>query len=204
MRTDSQAAAEPGGERLDPRVARTRRLLQDALMHLARARHLDDISIADIADAATVNRTTFYQHYADKETLLADALDEHAMRNGADLGGLGAELQDREHPPQILVHYLRHVAENADLYRLALGGHGSSIALIRLRERITQIAMEGIRIYGPSPAWLLMPTEVAAASIAGSIIGVLRAWLEREQLAPPDEAARWLWLALAGAFPGRR
>lgn len=191
-----------GVERVDPRVARTRRLLQEALMDLAKSRPLDDISIADIADAATVNRTTFYQHYPDKETLLADALDEHAARNGADLGGLGAELEDREHPPQLLVHYLRHIAENADLYRLALGRHGSSIALTRLRERIAQIAMEGIRIYGPSPTWLPMPVEVAAASIAGSIIGVLGAWLEREPLAPPDEAAEWLWLALAGALPG--
>ena len=190
-----------GQERLDPRVARTRRLLQDALMDLAKERSLDDISIADIADAATVNRTTFYQHYPDKETLLADALDEHAARNGADLGGLEAQFHDRHRPPLVLVHYLRHIAENSDVYRVALGGHGSSIAQTRLRERITQIAMEGIRMYGPSPAWLPMPAEVAAASIAGSIIGVLRAWLERESLAPPDEAAEWLWLALAGALP---
>lgn len=188
-------------ERLDPRVARTRRLLQDALMDLARTRPLDDVSIGDIADAATVNRTTFYQHYPDKETLLADALDEHAARNGADLGELGSELHDRGRPPQVLVHYLRHVAENADLYRLALGGHGSSIALTRLRERITQIALEGIRIYGPSPAMMPMPVEVAAASIAGSIIGVLRAWLEREPLPSSDEAAEWLWLSLAGSLP---
>ena len=192
-----------GIERLDPRVARTRRLLQDALMDLAKARPLDDISIADIADAATVNRTTFYQHYQDKETLLADALDEHAARNGADLGGLEAEFHDRHRPPAVLVHYLRHIAENADLYRLALGGHRSSIALHRLGERITAIVLEGIRIYGPSPNLRSMPVEVAAASIAGSILGVLGAWLEREPLTPPDEAAEWLWLALSGALPGR-
>ena len=190
-----------GSERLDPRVARTRRLLQDALMDLARARPLDDISIADIADAATVNRTTFYQHYPDKETLLADALDEHAARNGADLSGLEAAFHDRHHPPPVLVHYLRHIAENADLYRLALGGHGSSIALTRLGERITQIVMEGIRLYGPSPNLRVLPVEVAAASIAGSIIGALGAWLTREPLAPPDEAAEWLWFALSGALP---
>ena len=190
-----------GSERLDPRVARTRRLLQDALMDLARTRPLDDISIADIADAATVNRTTFYQHYPDKETLLADALDEHAARNGADLGDLGSALHDRSRPPQVLVDYLRHVAENAGLYRQALGGHGSSIAVTRLRERIIQIALEGIRMYGPSPTMLPMPVEVAAASIAGSIIGVLRAWLGREPLPSSDEAAEWLWLALAGSLP---
>ena len=35
--------------RLDPRVARTRELLQDALLALARERDLDEISVADIA-----------------------------------------------------------------------------------------------------------------------------------------------------------
>ena len=60
---------------MDPRIARTRQSLQQALLALAREESLDAISVADIAARAGVHRSSFYQHYADKETLLADAID---------------------------------------------------------------------------------------------------------------------------------
>ena len=54
----------------DPRIRRTRRLLQGALHDLMRDKSLDEISVQDIAEAATVNRATFYDHYTDKFALL--------------------------------------------------------------------------------------------------------------------------------------
>jgi AcrR family transcriptional regulator len=57
----------------DPRIRRTRQLLQRALQDLMQTKSLDEISVQDITDAATVNRATFYDHYTDKFALL-DAL----------------------------------------------------------------------------------------------------------------------------------
>src|SRR6201985_2166236 len=54
----------------DPRMRRTRQLLQGALMQLLGSKAFDDISVQDITDAATVNRATFYDHYTDKFALL--------------------------------------------------------------------------------------------------------------------------------------
>src|SRR6185437_1256338 len=54
----------------DPRIRRTRQLLQGALRELMQTRNFDEISVQDITDAATVNRATFYDHYADKFALL--------------------------------------------------------------------------------------------------------------------------------------
>ena len=198
---DGRDAGAGSHERRDPRVERTRRLLQDALLQLARDRTLDEISIADVADHATVNRATFYQHYPDKETLLADALDEQAARNGADLESVRAALGDWGSPPIPLLRYVEHVAENAQLYRSALGDHGSPIATSRLRERITQLALDGFRMYGSPAAALGMPPEIAAASMSGSIMGVLWAWLERDPLDSPGQATEWLWRALTSARP---
>ena len=209
MRTGERSTVEPGraagaSRRLDPRVERTRALLQEALLQLARVRPLDDISIADIADAATVNRTTFYQHYADKETLLADAIDAQAARSGADLTGMDASLGDAQSPPPQLLRYLEHVADNAGLYRRTLGAHGSPIAMMRLRDRITALVLVGFELYGPRPGDPETPVEIAAASISGSIMGVLWAWLEREPLSPPDVAAEWMWRALTQSRPSDR
>jgi AcrR family transcriptional regulator len=57
----------------DPRIRRTRQLLQGALESLLRTRSFEEISVHEIAEAATVNRATFYDHYTDKFALL-DAL----------------------------------------------------------------------------------------------------------------------------------
>src|SRR5271166_1089804 len=54
----------------DPRIRRTRKLLQGALETLMRTKSFDEISVQDITEAATVNRATFYDHYTDKYALL--------------------------------------------------------------------------------------------------------------------------------------
>jgi AcrR family transcriptional regulator len=54
----------------DPRIRRTRQLLQGALNTLMQTKGFDEISVQDITDAATVNRATFYDHYTDKFSLL--------------------------------------------------------------------------------------------------------------------------------------
>src|ERR1700689_3926953 len=54
----------------DPRIRRTRKLLQGALGSLMQSKSFDEISVQDIAEAATVNRATFYDHYTDKFALL--------------------------------------------------------------------------------------------------------------------------------------
>ena len=54
----------------DPRMRRTRQLLQGALRTLMQNKSFDEIAVQDITEAATVNRATFYDHYTDKYALL--------------------------------------------------------------------------------------------------------------------------------------
>ena len=63
-------------EKLDPRVKRTRQLLQHALMDLAHEKPLDSITVQDIAARAEVNRATFYAHFEDKYALMSYTLRE--------------------------------------------------------------------------------------------------------------------------------
>ena len=54
----------------DPRIRRTRKLLQGALATLMQSKSFDEISVQDVTEIATVNRATFYDHYSDKFALL--------------------------------------------------------------------------------------------------------------------------------------
>ena len=60
---------------MDPRVRRTRKWLQEALLSLMREKAFSKIAIAEITDKAEVSRPTFYLHYKTKEELLMDYLD---------------------------------------------------------------------------------------------------------------------------------
>lgn len=193
-------SAPPPSARTDPRIARTRRLLHDALLSLARERDLDTIAVADIADRATINRSTFYQHYQDKETLLADALDEQARLAGADLSAL-LPLEVSDQPPEILVRYVEHLDENAALYRRVLGEAGSPLTMSRLRRRLSAIVTTGIEGHGFDPEPEDLPVEIAAASITGSLVGVLTTWLEMDPRPSTERAASWAWQMLVPAPP---
>ncbi|GIG53487.1 TetR/AcrR family transcriptional regulator [Demequina activiva] len=178
---------------MDARIVRTRRSLQQALFDLAREKGIDHVAVGEIAERAGVNRSTFYQHYSDKETLLADAFDLVAEEAGAQLEGIDEQSAD---PPRALVDFLAHIDTHADLYRRVFLEPGYGVVLARLREHIHRAvhgaAQESAR---KDPE---VPLDVLAAGVAGSIIGVIGAWLGREPHASVDEAALWVWRVLLG------
>jgi len=59
----------------DPRVTRTRRLLEQAFMELVDETGFDALSVQEITDQAGINRATFYAHFPDKYALL-----DHSIR----------------------------------------------------------------------------------------------------------------------------
>src|ERR1700746_1110657 len=66
---------QPEAETPDPRSLRSRRMLMEALARLLIRKEFADVSVQEIADEATLNRATFYLHYADKNALLQAMTD---------------------------------------------------------------------------------------------------------------------------------
>ena len=60
----------------DPRVKRTRKLLEAAFMELLSEKSFQAISVQEIAERATLNRATFYAHFEDKYALADWMLSE--------------------------------------------------------------------------------------------------------------------------------
>lgn len=65
----------PTDETLDPRVKRTRNLLEQAFMEVVAEKGFQAVSVQDIAERAGINRATFYAHFPDKYALL-----DHSIR----------------------------------------------------------------------------------------------------------------------------
>lgn len=191
---------------MDPRITRTRRSLRDALFSLARERALDEISISDIADRAGINRSTYYQHYSDKDTLLAEALDAVIEETVAE--ATETPINDVD-GARLLAAYLDHVEQNAALYRKLLGESGSAAIQVRMTRRLQSIIAsvldqpeqpgEVVAASGgaqPPRGVPGLPTGIAAAAMAGSALATVRAWLDTEPLPPARTAGEWIWVVL--------
>lgn len=175
---------------MDTRTERTRRALRDALFELAEERGFESVSVSDIAERAHVNRSTFYQHYPDRDTLLAETLDEAAAEAGVNMGVI---VEDLEGPaPEPVKAFMRHIAEHRELYRSVIVDPGSPTFLARIRDKFAALIQTAVGMSQASlPAGV--PVDVLVSSVAGSIIGMITTWLESHPETGPDEAAEWIW-----------
>ena len=61
--------------KIDPRVKRTRQMIEQAFKELVKEKGFQNLSVQDITERAGINRATFYAHFPDKFSLL-----DHAIR----------------------------------------------------------------------------------------------------------------------------
>jgi AcrR family transcriptional regulator len=168
------------------------------LLELCRTEDFATLSISSIVDAAGVNRSTFYQHYADKETLLADALDAFVTEAQAQLdaaSGDGDASGVELHPRDLILRYFVHVRENVALYKTVLSSSGPPVIVERLISRVSALAERGL-VAQPVVASGKMPVNIAAASLAGSFVGILREWINMSPLPTAEKATDWAWAVL--------
>jgi len=166
----------------DRRVRRTRKLLADALITLILEKGYDAITIKDITDHADVAHATFYRHYRDKDELLMQKLGEIVE----EITGFTREpsLQDSE-------GYLifKHAQENHVLSRILLGSPGA----LRVRQTIQKTIADDLLNTCPpihSPENTLIPGEVAAYHIAGSLLQLIEWWLNHDMPYPPHRMGK--------------
>lgn len=182
-------------ESSDPRVRRTRRLLQEAVLALAEECDFDAITVRDISLRAEVNRATFYLHYRDKNDLIAAALDELFEELTAEDRSFAASHPTlvAETVPSGIVAQFQHVTEHARLFRRLLGGTGSRAFADRLRAyhegQFLRVWHDmGLRVT-PGSA----PVEVRARYAAAAGQGVITWWLDGGLCESSETMAGWLW-----------
>ena len=172
-------------KKLDPRIKRTRQLLQQALMGLMAEKSFQAITVQDIAERATVNRVTFYAHFEDKYALLEYTMREMFKQR------LRSQLPDGSlFSPENLARLILIVCELlAETGRQCPPPHGQ---LEPLMEK--QIKAE---LYEVLYAWLAeaasgkterRPTPEQAAMITSwAIYGAAVQWSQKEQPEPARE-----------------
>jgi AcrR family transcriptional regulator len=166
---------------MDPPIRRTRQLLQQALDKLLEERELDRMSIQDIADAATVNRATFYDHYADKFELLAcmvgSRFHELLAERRVQFGGC----TDGE---------LRAIVLAVCDYLTRMQGtpHMESAIIPAVRD----LLLSGLQQHKTT-----IPPEMIAASASWAIYGAAKEWAQNPNRCPSEEIADTITLLVS-------
>jgi AcrR family transcriptional regulator len=170
-------------ETLDPRIRRTRQLLQQAMEKLLETKDFDKISVQDIADAATVNRVTFYDHYPDKFALLEcvvagrfqNLLTERGIRfDGTCSSALKA----------IVLCVCDYLADRSR--RMEPHLESAIISVIR------RMILDGLRQHASQTA---IPLEMIATTVSWAIYGAAQEWVRQPDRGSSDEVA-WTIVAL--------
>jgi len=187
-------------EKVDRRVRRTRALLGQALRDLILEKPYESIIIQDITDQADLNRATFYLHYASKEELLMDSLEEQF---DALVEQIEAEKNGRpmwENPATIRIIF-DYVAENAELFRVLLGPQGQGYVMYRVLNYIAQVDEEELQEAFGKDA-LPVPDAILARHFAGSLFSLIGWWLEHDMPYSPTYMAETLQqLCAVGVMP---
>jgi AcrR family transcriptional regulator len=187
----------------DPRVLRTRKLLQDAFIELMGDHSFESITVQDITDTARVNHATFYRHYRDKYHL-ADAIFAEALDSMIRAFGPPKSLPEIDKTDSAVVLkswsiIFRHVADNDRLYRTLFGSSGNAAFTRRIREHFTSIVKErmeaAIKQNKPTGARRGMvkkpDSDIPYAIAASLVIGTIGWWLEEGQTYDLDEVIVW-------------
>ncbi len=175
----------------DPRIRRTRDLLQQAFGNLLKKKDFDKISVQDITDLATVNRATFYAHYPDKFALLECKVagDFHALLaerkvvfDGTCSGALrgivlgvcdflaatqGSACQRQRQMEPHLETAVAVVAQRMILDGLKRHDDGSGVSA-ELRAATVSWA-----ILGAAKEWVRTPDRPSSEEIAGTVVGMV-------------------------------
>lgn len=155
-------------------------MLMEALARILNQKEFDDISIQEIADEATLNRATFYLHYADKDALLqamtATRFSELIGRRGLSFSNCDGALR------AIALGVCDFLAEST--------GCPSQLAKMPLERSIIPVVedmfREGAARHPGAPG---ADSGLLAATAAWAVFGAARRWYQTPDRVPAEEMA---------------
>ena len=171
----------------DRRIARTQKLLRDALHSLIREKDYDSIVVKEILDRANVGRSAFYTHFHDKDALLASSIHdilgsvptEHPkIGDGRNEGILWFSLP-------IFEHHDRH--RRAGQFRL--GPRGRAILHGHLQKVLADLIAESVRksLQGRRRPAGRIPPDLLVQYVSSTFILVLNWWVESRSTLSPKQ-----------------
>jgi AcrR family transcriptional regulator len=160
---------------LDRRIQRTRVAIFNALTGLIFTRRYDAIRTADLIEAAGVGRSTFYEHFRNKDDVLVSMIDPLFVPLAAAATGRGSQASVKT--------MLNHVWEQRTLARVLF----EPPLLIKLQRKLAGLIEARMQVVHQG-----LPPAMLAMGIAAAQLAMLRMWLAGEVPCSVDVMAEQL------------
>jgi AcrR family transcriptional regulator len=158
---------------IDPRIQQTRSAIIGAFNELVLSMRYDEISVAEIITRAGVGRSTFYEHFRNKDETLKVSVT-HVLTDLADAAMPPADSAMKERNIRRITAMLDHLRDNQQRARALLNGPSASAVTQVLADLIAE-RLRSVR--QPRDATRALPTSLTSMQIAEAQLGLVRAWL---------------------------
>ena len=176
---------------MDIRRQRTRALLVQAFEELSRTKALQEISVSEICELATVRRGTFYKHFEDKDdffryyltTITADIVEQLSA---------GESLDDLwEYASYMHVSLARMLIGDRGMRRNLEGGGVPAGVLDMVVAQIADGIVTRIELWCKREGVTLKTSaEFVGDFYSAGLVHTMRAWMSKGQPFPPEELER--------------
>lgn len=180
----------------DRRIVKSKKALRSALISLMETKGFEAITVNDLCSAADLNRGTFYNHFSDKEDLLATLEDEvmdDVSRIQSEMGTLA--VRDvmaycvAKKPLPFLITLFDYLREQGDFFHAVLGPGGDSRFGSRLRDSVCTNLIQGVlhEKYRNDPDPFV---GYYLSFYASAYLGVITRWIETGMKEDSEQMAR--------------
>lgn len=180
----------------DRRIVKSKKALRSALISLMETKGFEAITVNDLCSAADLNRGTFYNHFSDKEDLLATLEDEvmdDISRIQSEMGTLA--VRDvmaycvAKKPLPFLITLFDYLREQGDFFHAVLGPGGDSRFGSRLRDSVCTNLIQGVlhKKYRNDPDPFV---GYYLSFYASAYLGVITRWIETGMKEDSEQMAR--------------
>ncbi|WP_028970302.1 TetR/AcrR family transcriptional regulator [Sphingomonas sp. URHD0057] len=173
------------------RSDQTRAQIMKAFTRLVFAHGFESVSVKKVVEEAQLARSTFYEHFSDKEDVLRACMTR--------IFAVVADCIASDQPPGRLVEVLEHLWSNRRLTDAIFSGQARKV----LSRNQTDLIESRLKTIGPQGP---LPSRLAAIHLAEAQLSLVESWLRGHAHAAPDDLAAALHrssrasaLALLGA-----
>ncbi len=177
----------------DPRVERTKRMFEGALLDLMEVKDYKKITVREISEKSTLNRATFYLHYFDKDDLLEKILDDafNELRASVEVKILEYKYES-DYPHPIFIRLFEKISDRARFYQIMLVNEKVPDFTESVRLIIEDLVKSAKQYMIKDNVEFMLPVEISIAYITSAYLGVLIWWLKNDMPHTPTYMAKQL------------
>ena len=134
---------------MDLRVQRTRMNIRNAFIELRSRKPIEKITVKELAEAAFINKATFYQHYEDLYDL-SESMEDELIDNI--IGSIPHPDTLLDDPEQATLEIFSAFSSQTRLLEILFSGSRRSVLIGKLESRIRELILRRYPDYEGNPA----------------------------------------------------